>query len=107
MSRINEMDETLMSICAETQGRFEQDPESCEPNGTCVFARLILAGHASSSLDSADEKGALSMDSLYRAVYPDTDPSHVINKIQPDCLKLVAIIQNANSKSPKTRLKTL
>ena len=42
---------------------------------------------------SADEKNALSMDFLYRAVYPDTDLSHVSNTTKPDCLKLVAIVQ--------------
>ena len=32
MSQINEIDETLMSICAEKQGRFELDTESGGPN---------------------------------------------------------------------------
>ena len=39
----------------------------------------------------ADGKSALSMAFLYRAVYPNTDPYTAINKMQPDCLKLVAI----------------
>ena len=32
MNRINERDETIMSICVETQGCFELAPESSEPN---------------------------------------------------------------------------
>ena len=32
MSQINDIDETLMSICAETQGWFDLDTESGEPN---------------------------------------------------------------------------
>ena len=32
MSQINEIDETLMSLCAEPQGFFELDTESGEPN---------------------------------------------------------------------------
>ena len=93
MSQINEIDETLMSICAETQGCFELDAESGEPDGNCVFPRLILAGYASSSLASADEKDSPSMDFLYRLVYPNTPEGQVINKMQSGCLKLVTIIQ--------------
>ena len=44
MEQIQEMDETLMSIGAETQGRFEIDAESGEPMGTCVYAKLIQLG---------------------------------------------------------------
>ena len=57
MNQINERDETLMSICAETKGCFELDPGSSEPNENCVFAMLIQAVYTSSSLTSADEKG--------------------------------------------------
>ena len=98
MSKINEIDETLMSICAETQGRFELGTESGEPNGNCVFAMLILAWCASSSLVSAGEKDAPSMDFIYRLVYPDTPADQVINKMQPGCLKLVTIIQECKYK---------
>ena len=82
-----------MSICAETQGGFELDPESSEPNENCVFAMLIQAGYTSSSLASADEKGALPMDFIYRSVYPNTGTSQVISKLQPDCPKLAAIVR--------------
>ena len=87
-----------MTICAETRGRFELDPESGEPNGNCVFAMLILAWCASSSLVSAGEKDAPSMDFIYRLVYPDTPADQVINKMQPGCLKLVTIIQECKYK---------
>ena len=87
-----------MSICAETKGRFELDPESGEPNGNCVFARLIRAVYTRSSLASADAKDAPSTDAPYRAVYPDTGPNQAINKTQPDCLKLVAIIRKCKFK---------
>ena len=33
------------------------------------------------------------MDFLHRAAYPNTDPAQAINKMQPDWLELVAIIQ--------------
>ena len=81
MGQINESDETLMAICAEAQGCFELDPESIEPSGNCVFARLIREGYASSSLASADEKGALSMDLYTARSTPKTDPDTAINKM--------------------------
>ena len=61
MIQSNEIDETLMSICAETKGWFEMDAESGEPNETCVYARLIQLGYTSQSLASSDEKDGLSM----------------------------------------------
>ena len=85
MSQINEIDETLMSIWAETQGCFDLDTEAGEPNANCVAARLILAGCDSSSLASADDKDAPSMDLLYRLVYRNTPGDHVINKMHPVC----------------------
>ena len=91
-----------LSICADTQVCFELDPESGEPNENCVFAMLIQTGWDISSLASADGKGALSMDFLYRAVYPDTGPAHVVRKTHPDCLKLAAIIRNYKFKIPAT-----
>ena len=98
MSKINEIDETLMSIFAETQWCFELDTESGEPNGNCVFARLILAGCDSSSLASSEEKNTHSMEFSYRAVYPDTPADQGINKMQPGCLKLVTTIQKCKYK---------
>ena len=98
MSQINAIDETLMSICAETQGRFELDPESGEPNEHFACARLTLAWCASSPLSMAEDKGALSMEFLYRLVYPNTPVGKAINKMQPDCLKLATIIKNTNTK---------
>ena len=68
------------------------DPESGEPHGNCVFARLSQSGHTSSSLASADARDVPSLEYLYRLVYPEQD-QHVINKMQPDCLKLAPIIQ--------------
>ena len=44
MIRISEIDETLMAICAETQGCFEMDVESGEQNETCFYAMLIQLG---------------------------------------------------------------
>ena len=102
MNQINERDETLMSICVETQGRSEIDPESGDPNENCVFAMLIREGCDGSSLDSADGKVALSMDFLYRVAYPNTDPSQAIDKMQPDSIKLAAIDQKCKFISSET-----
>ena len=52
---------------------------------------------------SADEKDALSIDFLYRAVYPNTDPAQVVNKMKPDCLELVAIAQKCKFKIAATK----
>ena len=92
-----------MSICAETNGRFELDPEPSDPNGNCVLARLIQEGYNCSSLASADEKNSLSVDLLYRAVHTNADPAQVIDKMQPDCLKLAAIAQKRKFKIPETK----
>ena len=43
------------------------------------------------------------MDFLYRAVYRNTDPSQAINKMQPDCLKLVAIVRKCKFKISATK----
>ena len=66
MSQVNEIDETLMSICAETQGRFALDVESGDPDANCGYARLIQVGYATQSSASADEKDGHSMNLLYR-----------------------------------------
>ena len=87
------MDETLMSICAETQGFFEMDAESGEPMETWVYAKLIQLGYASQSLASADEKDGLSMNYLSHLAHPGTDAVKVIGKMHPACLKYVIIIQ--------------
>ena len=103
MYQINERDDAPLSICAETQGRFELDPESTEPNENCAFSRLIQAGYNCSSLASSDERGALSIGFLYRAVYPEKDTSTAINKMQPDCLELFAITRKCKFKiAPNT-----
>ena len=57
MAIINEKDETLMSIFVDAPESSEFDPDSGEPNGNCVFAKLSQSGYASASLARADEKG--------------------------------------------------
>ena len=42
------------------------------------------------------------MDVLYRVAYPDADTSQVVNKMHPDCLKLVAIVEKCKFKIPAT-----
>ena len=49
MDLINGKDETVMAIFVATQGCFEMDPESGEPDGNCVFARLSQTGGTSAS----------------------------------------------------------
>ena len=91
-----------MSICAETQGRFELDPESGEPNANSFCSRLVRALYTSSSLARADGKDPPSMDFLYRLVYTYTGPARAINKMKPDCLELVAIFQKCKFKIAAT-----
>ena len=83
-----------MFICAVTQRRFELDTETSDQNVDCVSSRLIQSGRTSSSLASAGEQGAPSMDLIYRTVYTDTPDGQVVNKMQPGCLTLVTIIKN-------------
>ena len=90
---ILEMGETLMSICAETQGCFEMEAESGEPMETCVYAKLIQLGRTIQSLASADEQGGPSMNYLPQLTHPETDAVKFIGKMHPGCLKLVSIIQ--------------
>ena len=40
-------------------------------------------------------------------VYPDTPADQVINKMQPDCLKLVTIIQKCKYKNPTSAAKNV
>ena len=94
MGIINEKDETLMSICVDAPWPCELYPDSGEPNGHCVFAKLSQAGYASASLASADGKDTESLDSSCRLVYNIEN----LNKMRPDCLILVSIIRNANSR---------
>ena len=98
MIQISEIDETLMSICAETQGRFEMDAESGDPNGTFACARLIQLGYTSQSLDSAGEKDGLSMNYLYRLARPETPAETAIGEMHPECLKFGSIIQKCELK---------
>ena len=88
-----------MSICAETHGFVDPVPESSDLNENCVFARLIQSVYTIPPVASADEKDALSIDFLYRAVYPNTDPAQVVNKMKPDCLELVAIARKCKFKN--------
>ena len=81
-----------MSICVETQGRFEMDPDSGEENGNCVFARLCQAGYTSASLASADGRDVPSLEYPYRFVYTERD-QQIVNNMQPDWLKLASVIQ--------------
>ena len=82
-----------MSIRTETQGFFDLDPESIEQKWKLRLCKVNQAGRTISSLASAYGKGALSMDSLHRAVYHNTDQSTAINKMKPDFPELVAIVQ--------------
>ena len=93
MEQIQGMYETLMSICAETPWCFEMDAESGEPMGTFACQKLIQLGCAIQSLDSADEKGGLSMDYLSRLAHPETDARTAIGQMNPEWLKLVSIVQ--------------
>ena len=102
MNKINERDETLMSICAATQGWSDLDPESGEPNANSFCSRLVRALYTSSSLARADGKDPPSMDFLYRLVYTYTGPARAINKMKPDCLELVAIFQKCKFKIAAT-----
>ena len=71
MVLINEKDETLMSICGETQWWVEMGPESGGPNENCALERLCQSGYTSASLTSADERDVPSLELLYRLVFPE------------------------------------
>ena len=86
-----------MSICVETQGCFELDPDSGEPNANCVFTKLSQARYACASLASVDERDVPSLEQCYRLVYP-ARVQQVINKTKSDCLRLATIVQKCKFK---------
>ena len=103
MDKINDRDETLMSICVETQGRFELGPESGEPNENFVFAKLSQAGYTSSSSASVDERVVPSLEFLYRLAYPERGQNQPINEMQPDYLKLAPVIRKMRIQNLRNR----
>ena len=66
----NKQDEVRMNICAETQGCFEMDPDTNEPQENCAYSKLILAGFHSDILCSEDERDANSINYLRNLVCP-------------------------------------
>ena len=87
-----------MNICAETQGCLEIYPDTSEPHENCVYSKLILAGFSSDILCSADDRGGQSINSLHNLVYPEhlANGGQPLDKMHPQCLSLVSIIQNSN-----------
>ena len=98
MDEIQRSGETLMSICDEAPGCFEIDTESGEPMGTFVYSKIIQLGYKSQSLESADGEDGRSMNYLYRLVYPETEARTIVDKMRPECLKLISIIQKCKLK---------
>ena len=96
----NKKDDILLNICAETQGCVEMDLETNERQENCVYSRLIAAGYSSDILSSADERGSAPINFLYNVVNPERlqNGGGVVGKMDPKCLSIVSIIQNANSK---------
>ena len=92
-------DAILMVICAEAPGCFEIDPESGEPLGSCFYSKLIQLGYTSDSLESADDKDPTSINYLYNLIYPDCVRDQPLDKMHPECLKLVSIIQKCELKT--------
>ena len=94
----NRKGEVLMNICAETRGRLEIDPDTSEPHENCVYSKLILAGFSSDILFSADERDGQSINFLHNLARPDhiSNGGQPLDKMRPQCLSLVSIIQNAN-----------
>ena len=89
-------DDVLMVICSESPGCFEIEPESGEPLESCVYSELINLGYTSDSLASADDKDSESIVTLDNAISPNHDVNETIDKMHPECIKLMGIIQNAN-----------
>ena len=87
-----------MNICAETQWCLEIDPDTSEPRVNCVYSKPILAGFSSDILCSADEREGQSINSPHNLVYPGhpANGGQPLDKMHPQCLSLVSIIQNAN-----------
>ena len=88
----------LAVICSESPGCFEIDPDSGEPLGSFVYSELISLCYTSDSLESADDKDSASIVFLYNLIYPSNDVNETINKMRPECLKLVIIIQKCKLK---------
>ena len=89
-----------MNICAETQGCLESDPETSEPAENCAYSKLIAAGFSSDILCSAGEKDSNSINFLHNRVYPEhlANEREPLNKMRPQCLSLVSIIQKCKLK---------
>ena len=86
--------EVPMAICAEAQGCLEMDPESGKAHENCGYSKLIQLGYNSDSLAIADERGASSINFLHGLVFTDKNrPAGLLDKMHPECLKLVSIIQ--------------
>ena len=97
MEHNQESDETLMAICAEAPGCFEIDPESGGPMENCVYSKLIQLGYSStSSARAGGERWR-----FYKLSLPLGLPvrrGRVVDKMHPECLKLVSIIQKCQLK---------
>lgn len=91
-------DEILMVICSETPWSFETEPESGELLESCFYSELANLGYTSNSLSIADERDTPSIDYLYRKIYPARQNDPELNKMHPDCLNLVSIIQKCEIK---------
>ena len=87
-----------MAICAEAPWCFEIDPESGEPQRNCVYSKLPILGYTSNSSASADGEDGGSTNYLNRSVYPDADAEVAVDKMLPERLKLVSIIQKCKLK---------
>ena len=72
------------------------DPESGDPNDN-YGDRLSQQGYTSASFASAYEKDTESLEYRCRSAYADRAP---LNKMRPDCLRLVSIIQTCKFKIP-------
>ena len=96
----NRIDEVLVNICAEKQGRLEIDPDAIEPRGNCFYSKLILAGFPSDILRSADDSDGQSINFLHNLVYPEhlASGGRPLDKMRPQCLSLVIIIQKCKLK---------
>ena len=75
-----------MSICAEKLGHCELDPESGEPNGNCVFAKLTKKG-ALAQLWLMRMEGRPFYGFSIAVGLPRYGPNKVINTTQPDSPK--------------------
>ena len=85
--------EILMAICAGAPGCFEIDAWSGEPLESCVYSKLTQLWYTSDSLASADGGDSTSINFLYGSIYPESVREQPLDKMHPECLKLVSIIQ--------------